>query len=77
MYAVNAEVSRAVVPVRAWIQPLCAVSQKRMVSYPGEERAQGQRRFLGYRQPGEKISYGPSGRVLNDSRQGILVDLYV
>jgi hypothetical protein len=77
MHVLNAETT-AVVPVRAWVQPLSAVSQKSMIPYRGDERSQGQMRFLGYyRQPGERVSYGPSGKVLQDGRQGVMVDLYV
>jgi hypothetical protein len=77
MYAVNADVATALVPVRAWIQPLYAVSQQRMMPYRGNERPQGEMRFLGYRLPRETVFYGPSGRALQDGSQGNLVDLYV
>jgi len=77
MQVVNAETSMAMVPVRAWVQPLSAASHKEMISYGGNERSGGQMRFLGYKQPAERVSYGPSGRILQDLRQGTMVDIYV
>lgn len=76
MQIVNADSSRAVIPVQAWIQPLYPLDQKRMIPFRGDERPQGGMRFLGYRMP-EVRSYGPGGRAVHGARQGAMVDLYV
>lgn len=73
----KADISTALVPVQAWIQPLRAVGRNNMLPFRQESRSQEGMRFLGFREVMKPCSYGSSGRAFRISGQGTIVDLYV